>query len=129
MNLLPFHDMHAQDETAVKQVVTQFIASTDQQDATALATTLHDKAMQYVLFGSSVLTFNKEEYLTQVKDKKVGGKPRTIEWHESLFSGDALVTVKLKATSAVLVFNYQITLMKSGEAWVINAITTHVERV
>lgn len=131
VSLLTFgHQMNAQTtEDKIKQVVEDFITSTDEQNAEKLASTLNDKAMQYVIFGPNLLTFSKQEYVDQIKAKKVGGQPREIEFAETLLSGDTVATVQLTATSAVIRFHYQVTLLKHQDQWQIVAISTKAERL
>lgn len=116
-------------EDQVKKVVEDFILATDEQNAEKLAATLNDKAMQYVIFGPNLLTFTKQEYVDQIKAKKVGGQPREVKFQEMLLSGEAVATVQLTATSSVIRFHYQVTLLKNQEQWQIVAISTKAERL
>ncbi len=116
-------------EDQVKKVVEDFIVATDEQNAEKLAATLNDKAMQYVIFGPNLLTFTKQEYVDQIKAKKVGGQPREVKFQEMLLSGDTVATVQLTATSSVIRFHYQVTLLKNQEQWQIVAISTKAERL
>ncbi len=116
-------------EDQVKKVVEDFILATDEQNAEKLAATLNDKAMQYVIFGPNLLTFTKQEYVDQIKAKKVGGQPREVKFQEMLLSDEAVATVQLTATSSVIRFHYQVTLLKNQEQWQIVAISTKAERL
>lgn len=128
--LTSIYQMHAQSaEDKIKKVVTDFITSTDEQNAEKLATTMNDKAMQYVIFGPTLLTFTRQEYVDQLKAKKVGGQPRTIDFGETLLSSDTVATVQLTASSAVIRFHYQITLLKHQGNWQIVSISTKAERI
>ncbi|MCE7993048.1 MAG: nuclear transport factor 2 family protein [Roseivirga sp.] len=128
--LTSIYQMNAQDtEDKIKKVITDFITSTDEQNAEKLAATMNDKAMQYVIFGPNLLTFTKQEYVDQLKAKKVGGQPRTIDFEETLLSGETVATVRLTASSAVIRFHYQITLLNHQGNWQIVSISTKAERI
>lgn len=128
--LTSVYQMNAQNPTEkIKQVIESFITATDEQNAEKLATTMNDKAMQYVIFGPNLLTFSKQEYVEQLKAGKVGGQPRTIAFEEILLSDNTVATVQLKATSAVIRFHYQITLLLYQSQWQIVAISTKAERL
>lgn len=128
--LTSVHQMNAQNtQDDIRKVVKDFITATDEQNAEKLASTLNDKAMQYVIFGPKLLTFSKQEYVDQLKAKKVGGQPRSIDFSETLVSGDAVATVQLTATSAVIRFHYQIALVAHEGKWQIVSVSTKAERL
>ncbi len=128
--LTSIYQMNAQNpQDKIEQVVENFINATDEQDAEKLAATMHDKAMQYVIFGPNLLTFTKQEYIDQLKAKKVGGQPRTIEFTETLLSNDTVATTQLTATSSAIRFHYQITLLLHQNKWQIVAISTKADRI
>ncbi len=129
MLTLGHHPNTPNTEDQVKKVVEDFIVATDEQNAEKLAATLNDKAMQYVIFGPNLLTFTKQQYVDQIKAKKVGGQPREVKFQEMLLSGEAVATVQLTATSSVIRFHYQVTLLKNQEQWQIVAISTKAERL
>ncbi|GAB5527656.1 MAG: hypothetical protein Roseis2KO_55280 [Roseivirga sp.] len=124
------YQMNAQSpQDKIKQVVENFITATDEQNAEKLAVTMHDKAMQYMIFGPNMLTFSKQEYIDQLKEKKVGGQARTISFVETLVSGNTVATVQLTATSTAILFHYQITLLLHENKWQIVAISTKADRI
>lgn len=128
--LTSIYQMNAQTpQDKIKQVVENFITATDKQNAEKLADTMHNKAMQYVIFGPNLLTFTKQEYIDQLKAKKVGGQPRTIEFEEMLLSGNTVATTQFTATSSAIRFHYQITLLLHENKWQIVAISTKAERI
>jgi hypothetical protein len=120
--------MHAQNtQSKIEAVIETFIMATDEQDAGKLVGTMHEKAMQYVIFGPQLLTFNRQEYADRLKAKKVGGHPRKIEFFHTLISDDAVASVQLSATSTQIKFHYQITLMRQQDYWLIVSISTKAE--
>lgn len=121
-------EMNHINEKDIRSLVSEFIESTDAQEADRLAATLHDQSMQYVLFGDQLLTFTKAAYLESLKAGKVGGHPRTIQFGEIVSTGETVATIKLTASSETLHFHYQIALLKHGETWLITSINTQVER-
>lgn len=124
------YQMNTQNsEDKIKKVVTDFITATDEQNAEKLAATMNEKAMQYVIFGPNLLTFTRQEYVDQLKAKKVGGQPRTIEFGEVLLSRDTVAAMQLTASSSVIRFHYQINLLKHEGGWQIVSISTKAERI
>ena len=117
------------DEQSIKGIVKEFIEATDVQDAERLAATMHDQAMQYVKFGPRFLSFDKATYVAQLKDKKVGGLPRTILYGNLIRSGKGVATQVLEATSSKLKFLYQVSLIKTESGWLITSINTEVSQL
>ena len=116
------------NEKDIQKLVSEFIEATDAQEADRLAVTLHDEAMQYLLFGDKLFTFTKQSYLESLRAGKVGGHPRTIAFDEMVSTGESVATVKLTATSEALRFHYQISLVKWEGKWLITSINTQVEK-
>lgn len=122
--------MHAQNtQSKIEEVIERFITATDKQDVVKLVNTMHEKAIQYVILGPQLLTFNRQEYADQLKAKKVGGQSRKIEFIQTLISDDSIATVRLTATSTQIKFHYQFTLLKQQDHWLIVSISTKAERL
>ena len=117
------------EKSDIETTVRQFIKAADEQKPDALELTMHDEAMQYVLFGSKVLTTTKDQYVQQIKEKKLGGKPRTLKIQEIIISQKMVATVQFTATSTSLKFNYQISLVNLQGRWKISSINAFVQRI
>ena len=126
--LLMNNSISAQNENAIKQVAEQFVKSADKQDADLLASILYQDAKQFVMFGSKIMQSTATEYITQVRDKKLGGKPREIDIENVLLEGENVAYVKLKAKGGGLTFSYQLTMFKLEGNWKIMTITTKASR-
>lgn len=124
------HDLSSlSDQDKIKEIVEVFIKSTDEQDANKLATTMHDEAMQHVIFGPQLFSFSKKDYLDQVKAKKVGGTPRTIAYEKVVMSGDHMAMVQLIATSSEIKFHYQVILFRRNGNWKIMSICAEAQKI
>ena len=99
--------------------ITQFIAGGDDTDLQKLDFALHKeyRNVQYGFFGKpGVFVFNKEEYISLVKEKTFGGIPRNIE---ILFLEvhDQIALAKLRLESAHLIFHSFVSLIYDEERW------------
>lgn len=127
--LLNTQNQEFTESEALREVARQFIKSTDEHHADKLAETMHDQSMQYVLFGERILTFNKAEYLSQVREKKVGGLPRQIEFGSVVSTSKNIAILPLTATSKALRFHYQLSFFRIGAKWQIMSIVSEVEQL
>lgn len=110
--------VHAQTEKEeVKKVITQFTQAADQQDADGVATLLHEdfRVVMNQLFGSSDVSFmNKIVYVQLIRDKKMGGDKRTIEFVSvDVVNQNASVKVLLKGKT--MVFESLLHLIKTAD--------------
>ena len=115
-------------EGEVKSVAEKFVKSADKQDPELLESVLYKDAKQFVLFGPQVMQSSASEYVAQIRDKKLGGKERSIEFKNVLLEGDNVAYVKLQAIGGGLTFSYQLTLFKLENNWKIMTITTKAAR-
>ncbi|MEP5613900.1 MAG: nuclear transport factor 2 family protein [Cyclobacteriaceae bacterium] len=115
-------------EGDVKSVAEKFVKSADKQDPDLLQSVLYEDAKQFVMFGPQVMQSTASEYIGQIRDKKLGGKERTIEIQNVLLEGENVAYVKLQAVGGGLTFSYQLTLFKLEDAWKIMTITTKASR-
>jgi len=91
---------------------------------------LEPSSLQYVLIGGKFNTFTAEQYIKMVADKKLGGKPRTINYQHAEFLGDNLAVVVLQAVSSEYDFLYQLSMARSNSGkWEIVGVTTEIKGV
>lgn len=114
------------DKKEVKKVASTFVKAADIQDADLLASTLYPEAMQFVLFGPKVLKSNAEQYIEQIRSKKLGGKDRPVTFEDVQMTTEDTAMVKLKAVGGGLTFYYHLTMFKLEGDWKIMTITTKV---
>lgn len=110
--------MHAQSEKEeVKKVITQFVQAADLQDADQVATLLHEdfRVVMNQLFGSSdVSLMNKAVYEQLIRDKKMGGDLRAVDFVSvDVVNQNAAVKVLLKGKS--MVFESLLHLIKTAD--------------
>ncbi len=105
------------DESALKERVSTFIEAGDTRDLSALEEVLHADFRVLVnqfMGGPDVTLINKEAYIGMVRDEKIGGLARSIEFrHLSIHDHTAVVEVHLESEAAL--FDSFITLVKDQE--------------
>lgn len=109
---------HAQSEKEeVKKTITQFVQAADIQDADQVATMLHEdfRVVMNQLFGSTDVSFmNKSVYVQLIRDKKMGGDKRTIDFVSvDVVNQNASVKVLLKGKT--MVFESLLHLIKTAD--------------
>ena len=128
---LVYQTANAQDaKKAIKTIAAQFVKGADKQDAALLEDVLEPSSLQYVLIGGKFNTFTAEQYIKMVADKKLGGKPRRINYQHAEFLGDNLAVVVLQAISSEYDFLYQLSMARSNSGkWEIVGVTTEIKGV
>ena len=111
-------------EKEVKKVAMDFVKGADDQNPEMLKSVLYPEAKQFVMFGPKILQSSAEEYINQIRDKKLGGNPREVTLDSFLMDGDNTAFVKLIAVGGGLRFVYHLTLFKLENSWKIMTITT-----
>ena len=131
LGVLTFGPVKAQDTKAdIKKVAANFVKGADVQNAELLKTVMEENSLQYVLIGGKFNTFSAEQYITMVKEKQLGGKPRKITYKHAEFLSENLAVVVLNAVSYEYDFLYQLSMAKSDSGkWEIVGITTEINGV
>jgi len=105
------------EKEEVKNVITQFVQAADQQDADQVASILHEdfRVVMNQLFGSNeVSTMSKSVYVQLIRDKKMGGDKRTIDFVSvDVVNHNASVKVLLKGKT--MVFESLLHLIKTAD--------------
>lgn len=114
---------------AVKSAVRQWAAAADRQDADAAAQWMADefRIVGNRLFGSpDVTTTDKATYLQLLRDKKLGGLPRTLKFKAvTVYGANASVTLEMQ--SSALRFESFIQLIQGADGnWRLVADLPHV---
>lgn len=105
------------EKEEVKKAITQFVHAADVQDADQVATLLHEdfRVVMNQLFGSSDVSFmNKSVYVQLIRNKKMGGDKRTIDFVSvDVVNQNASVKVLLKGKT--MVFESLLHLIKTAD--------------
>ena len=105
------------EKEEVKNVITQFVQAADIQDADQVATLLHEdfRVVMNQLFGSTDVSFmNKSVYVQLIRDRKMGGDKRTIDFVSvDVVNHNASVKVLLKGKT--MVFESLLHLIKTAD--------------
>jgi len=105
------------EKEEVKNVITQNVQAADQQDADQVASILHEdfRVVMNQLFGSNeVSTMSKSVYVQLIRDKKMGGDKRTIDFVSvDVVNHNASVKVLLKGKT--MVFESLLHLIKTAD--------------
>lgn len=112
----------------MKEVARQFVKVVDENDAVQLNKLLHPDLVQYVRLGEQLIPFKAPDFIQMVADKKLGGKPRTIEFHSAEMLRGEFGEIKMRAVSDEYDFVYLITIAKQEDKWmIINIIADILE--
>ena len=114
------------DEKEVKKLASKFVKAADLQDPEMLASTLYPDAMQFVMFGPKVFKSSAQEFIEQIRAKKLGGHDRPVTFDKVQMTGEDTAMIKLKAVGGGLTFHYHLTMFKLEGDWKIMTITTKV---
>lgn len=105
------------EKEAVKEIVTQFVKAADNQNAELVSELLHDdfRVVMNQLFGSKeVILMNKSTYVQLIREKKMGGEKRSVEFISvDVVNQNASVKVLLKGKT--MVFESLIQLIKATD--------------
>ena len=108
------------DEDAVKQAVKRYVTAGDQRDRAAFGGILHDqyRVVLTVGAGGGVSVMPKDAYLGLIRDKKIGGGVRRVDFEWARPTGN-LAFAKAKLTSKDASFDSLFTLVKKGGQWIV----------
>ena len=105
------------EEKAITKTIQKFAKAGDQNDVSALTTTLDDnyRIVMNRLFGSEVASvMNKTDYLAKIESKEYGGDDRKVEIKSILVNGTT-ASVNVVFTGSKMTFNSIMTLIKDAE--------------
>ena len=114
----------------IKAIASQFVEGADLQKGEMLEEILAPESMQYVAMGGKLNKFSSEQYIGLVNAKKLGGKPRSVEFQKAEQIGDKLGVAVLTATSSEYKFLYQISMAKDEQdSWKIVGIAAEINGI
>ena len=117
----------ASEEKQVTQCVEQFVIGADQQDQTAIASVLHDHFRVMLNPGNDeVQMISKDQYLSLIEEKKIGGTPRTLSIDQVDVFGAKTAKVKAQLSSDKMTFYSYYSLMKVNGDWQIVQDLLHI---
>lgn len=110
-------------ETSIEKAIEDFVKGGDTQDVAQLETVLHPEfrtSVNQFKGADGVTVLNRDAYLGMIRDKKLGGTPRSFEVRYFKNYGHT-ASAELHMESSVLVFDNFLSLVqdKSGKWWVI----------
>jgi ketosteroid isomerase-like protein len=118
LSIMTLNVAQAQSEKeVVKNVIIEFVDAADRQDADEVASILHDdfRVVMNQLFGSNeVSIMNKPVYVQLIRDKKMGGDKRTVDFVSvDVVNQNASVKVLLKGKT--MIFESLLHLIKTAD--------------
>lgn len=116
------------EEENIKQVVSDFIISIDNKDATLLESIiLEEGTFVNVNLKNEVEALSSSELITRVKSGKMGGWKRDFEVSEiELDNNIAIAKVKINSPKVNQLHNFS--LVKIGEQWKITGCCTNMTK-
>jgi ketosteroid isomerase-like protein len=111
------------DQHAITQVIHHYADATASRDAATISRLFHDDFRVIALTEEGPRVLDKSQYLTLLKDEKIGGVARTLAIkHINVQDKTAHANVSL--TSEKAVFHDQLHLIQTPEGWqIINNLT------
>ena len=110
-------DMHSTDEANIRQQVAAFIQAGDERDIASLEELLHSDfrvVVNQFMGGDGVTLIAKEAYLGMIRDEKIGGVERQLEFrHISIHGHTAAAEIRLESEAAA--FDSFITLIQDKQ--------------
>ena len=111
----------------IKKVADQFVKLVDINDVDNLKPLLHVDLVQFVFLGDKWIPFKTPDFIQMVSEKKIGGKPRTVEYQNVVMLSEKTGQARIRAVSDEYDFVYQLSLVKDGKNWIIVGITTEIK--
>lgn len=112
-----------------KKIAKQFIESADVQNADLMRESMHENCQQFIQLDGKLMITPIAEYVQLIADKKLGGKPRKIDFRKAEILRGGTASVIINATSDEYDFYYQVSLAKVGGKWVIVNILGDIQKV
>ena len=111
---------------SLENVAELFVKVVDANDAEQLKAMLHPEMIQFVKLGKQLIPFKAADFIQMVADKKIGGKPRTIEIQSANILRGHTGEVRIRAVSEEYDFMYQVSMAKQKENWIITGILVDI---
>lgn len=112
------------DENAIKETITKFVISADQQDEKALEILLDNNFRLSLnqMFGSStIILIDKQGYLNKIKAKEFGGDKREVKIENLIVvNNNASVKATFKGGKMTIVTLLQLIKSANGEWKILN---------
>lgn len=115
---LAMSKLSEKDLASVKKAVQEFVNNTDTRNVKGLEKNLCEKSTFININGvtNKIAEFTYEEYLTAIRDRKVGGWERELEFLNIDAHGNTAVA-KIQCKDSKMTQTGFVTLMKEGEDW------------
>lgn len=125
--LVGYPSTTSSEEEQVTQCVERFVKGADQQDQSAIASVLHDHFRVMLNPGNDeVQLISKDQYLSLIKEKKIGGTPRTLSIDQIDVYGSKTAKVKAQLSSEKMTFYSYYSLVKVNGNWQIVQDLVHI---
>ena len=110
--------MNAQgDQKAVEKTISTYVNGADQRSTSLLEACLDDNFRSIANSGDGLWISNKVAYLKLIKEERIGGDERKIEFGKIIFVDDLNATLEVELTGAQASFHNLIALVKIKGNW------------
>ncbi len=115
------------DQEAAEECVTQFVQGADQRDLKKIDAALHNH-FRVMIHSSNeeVQIIDKAQYLSLIKEEKIGGTPRTFSVEQIDVYGAKTAKIKAKLSSGEMNFHSYYSLIKVNGNWKIVQDLVHI---
>ena len=121
-----FFEKSTDEKSEIKSLITKFASGADLQDAALLATVLHEESQQFFNGPDGLMRLSRENYLSMINQKKIGGSPRKLTIDSVEITGNLAIAQATMKNEKMLFENY-FSLMKVEDSWQIISIIMQVD--
>lgn len=117
MSLATFGLKAQNDQKAVEKTITNYVKGADQRSTVLLEANMDVNFRSIANTGDKLWISDRSSYLQMIKDEKIGGDKRKIEFGDIVFVDDLNATAEVKLNGAQADFHNLIALVKVKGEW------------
>lgn len=115
------------DQEKVEACIRRFVEGGDHQDQEMVASVIHENFRVVLNSGDGAMQLiDKPQYLSLMKQGKIGGTPRTLHIENIDVYGEKTAAVKVRLKSAKMTFYNYYSLVRVHEEWKLIQDLVHV---
>lgn len=112
--------LHAQSEqNQLQAAVSEYVQGADERDLTKLEEIFDPNFRAVINTPEGIWVSDKSAYLQMIKEEKIGGDTRQVEFGKIIFVDDLNATVEVILNGEQAVFHNLISLGKSKNKWLV----------
>ncbi|BDA80402.1 hypothetical protein LPTSP3_g33320 [Leptospira kobayashii] len=122
--------VYASDKDDIKEKIKNFVRAGDEQNPAQLETILHPEyRITYAFPGENkVSILTRESYLQMLREKKLGGRKRSLEIEDISIRGNVAMA-RAKLQSDVMRFSIFFSFINTGAGWQLISDLPYAEKI